>query len=94
MFRNSTLEMPCSVEKVLGKMFTKTLNFMGGGRVPICNCFCFIMRDHFLIALSKKKKKNGRKTSELMEEKKDPTTLELLFDANSTFFIPLVNYFL
>lgn len=57
MFRNSTLEMPCSVEKVLGKMFTKTLNFMGGGRVPICNCFCFIMKDHFLIALSKKKKK-------------------------------------
>lgn len=64
MFRNSTLEMPCSVEKVLGKMFTKTLNFMGGGRVPICNCFCFIMQDHFL------SKKKGRKTSELIEEKK------------------------
>lgn len=73
MFRNSTLEMPCSVEKVLGKMFTKTLNFMGGGRVPICNCFCFIMQDHFLIALSKKKK--WRKNIRINGREKRPNNI-------------------
>lgn len=75
MFRNSTLEMPCSVEKVLGKMFTKTLNFMGGGRVPICNCFCCIMQDHFLIALSKKKKKKWKKNSRINGREKRPNNI-------------------
>lgn len=92
MFRNSTLEMPCSVEKVLGKMFTKTLNFMG---VDVSlSVIVVVLLCKTISLLHFQKKKKGRKTSELMEEKKDPRTLELLFDANSTFFIPLVNYFL
>lgn len=69
MFRNSTLEMPCSVEKVLGKMFTKTLNFMG---VDVSlSVIVVVLLCKTISLLHFQKKKKGRKTSELMEEKKD-----------------------
>lgn len=86
MFRNSTLEMPCSVEKVLGEMFTKTLNFMGGDVSLSVIVFVLLCKTISLLHFLKKWKK---KTSELMEEKK-PTTLELLFDANTPFFLSLL----
>lgn len=66
MFRNTTLEMPCSVEKVLGKMFTKTW----GVDVSL-SVIVFVLLCKTISLLHFQKKKKGRKTSELMEEKKD-----------------------
>lgn len=91
MFRNSTLEMPCSVEKVLGKMFTKTLNFMG---VDVSLSVIVVVLLCKTISLLHFQKKKGKKNIRINGREKRPRTLELLFDANSTFFIPLVNYFL
>lgn len=62
--------MPCSVEKALGKIFTKTLNFMGVDVSLSVIVFVLLGKTisllHFL--------KNGRKT-ELMEEKKEPNNI-------------------
>lgn len=60
MFRNSTLEMPCSVEKVLGEMFTKTLNFMGVDVSLSVIVFVLLCKTISLLHFLKKWKKNIR----------------------------------